>query len=164
MRYAPEVAAFRAADAEHGEIIQLLTYGPSLAMEGSAMSAMVFYGVHAVEVLYAMMGSGCREVASYSTRTTDVATGVWSDGRAGCVVGTRESKKQWGFTAFCKKTVEHRSLDISRVDTALLRRVVEFFRTGTPPVPVEETVETLLFLSAAGQSAQQAGRSVPVRL
>ena len=67
-----------------------------------------------------------------------------------------------GFTAFCKNSVVTRNLDMSRVYTELLVNVVEFFKTGRSPVPVEESVETIAFLSASVRSAAQGGAEVSI--
>jgi len=162
MRYAPEIKAFHAAAEAHGELFTLISHGRSEGMKGARMTPLIYYGVHAAEVLYAIMGVGCREVSCYSTDVADVATGIWSDGRTGCVLGARRSKGQWGFIAHCRKSVEYHPLNINYVEKELLTRVVEFFRTGHSPVPLRETVECIAFLDAAGQSAAQGGRALPL--
>jgi hypothetical protein len=160
MRYAPEIAAFKAAAETHGELFTLISHGQCEGMKGSPMTPLIYYGVHAAEVLYEIMGAGCREVSCCSTAYADIATGVWSDGRTGCVLGTRRSKGMWGFTAYCRKVIEHHLLDINHVEKELLTRVVEFFKTRQSPVPLRETVECIAFLDAAGQSAAQGGKAV----
>ncbi len=44
----------------------------------------------------------------------------------------------------------------------LLNQIAEFFRTGVPPVPNEETLEIFAFLDAAQRSKASGGR--PARL
>jgi hypothetical protein len=39
---------------------------------------------------------------------------------------------------------------------------MEFFKTGKPPVPPEETLEIMAFMDAAERSRQQGG--IPVKL
>lgn len=162
VRFAPEISEFAANENEHGGIISAACFGPSKAMENSSMPPLIFYGIHAAETLFALMGRGCDKVSCASTQTADAATGAWSDGRTGVVLGTRESKSFMGFTAFCKNSVVTRNLDMSRIYTELLKNVVEFFKTGRSPVPVEESVETIAFLSAAVQSAAQGGAEVSI--
>ena len=45
----------------------------------------------------------------------------------------------------------------------LLRNVVEFFKTGKPPVPNDVTLEIFSFMDAAQRSKQQGGAKVELR-
>ena len=42
-----------------------------------------WYGIHGVEMLYTLMGTGCEQVSRISTPDADVITGRWKDGRLG---------------------------------------------------------------------------------
>ena len=44
----------------------------------------------------------------------------------------------------------------------LLRHVMDFFRTGVPPVAAEETIEMFAFMEAADESKRRGGQ--PVKL
>jgi hypothetical protein len=44
----------------------------------------------------------------------------------------------------------------------LLKQIVKFFQTGTPPVAPEETLEIFAFMDAAQRSQEAGGR--PTRL
>ena len=53
-----------------------------------------YYGVHGVEALYAVMGTGCISVSRAVTPDADVTTGKWRDGRTGVYHGVLgESEK-----------------------------------------------------------------------
>ena len=39
----------------------------------------------------------------------------------------------------------------------LLKKIIEMFETGKPPLPIEETVEIIAFLEAALKSANSGG-------
>ena len=52
-----------------------------------------WYGVHGVEPLFTIMGTGCRSVTRVHTEGTDVAVGVWSDGRIGTFRGIRAGRR-----------------------------------------------------------------------
>ncbi len=41
-----------------------------------------WYGIHGVEPLFTIMGSGCKSVTRVQTEGTDMAVGVWQDGRS----------------------------------------------------------------------------------
>ena len=63
-------------------------------------------------------------------------------------------------TAFgTKKVVEQ----TKRGDyTPMLVECVNFFRTGKPPVSMEETIEIYAFMEAADESKRQGGRPVKI--
>jgi len=47
--------------------------------------------------------------------------------------------------------------------TPMLKRIVEFFQTGKPPVPNEETLEIFAFMDAAQRSKEAGGRPMKLR-
>ena len=105
LRYAPEVVEY-VADAKHGKIAGCVTYGPaSLSPIPDRNAGLFHYGIHAVEVLYTLMGPGCKRVTCTVEKGVDVATGTWGDGRVASVRGTRAPASGFGFTAFAEKGV-----------------------------------------------------------
>ena len=59
--------------------------------------------VHGVESLYTIMGPGCKSVARTHTKDTDIASGVWADGRIGTYRGLRAGSKGYGNVIFGAK-------------------------------------------------------------
>src|SRR5256885_4868803 len=57
------------------------TWGPCSYQEGTP--DMFFYGIHGIEPLFALMGTGCETVTRTQTKDTDLVAGVWKDGRVG---------------------------------------------------------------------------------
>jgi hypothetical protein len=117
-----------------------------------------FYGIHGVEALFTVMGTGCESVERGKTAEDKIeVTGTWAGGRKGTF---RESKdyvgKAWG---------EKGEADIGGNDGyhVLLAAVVQFFQTGVAPVPSEETLEMLAFMEAADESKRQGGAAVSVQ-
>ena len=47
--------------------------------------------------------------------------------------------------------------------TPMLKQIVKFFQTGTPPVSNEETLEIFAFMDAAQKSKEQEGKAVKLR-
>jgi len=117
-----------------------------------------WYGIHGVETLVTVMGSGCREVSRIYTEGTDVVTGVWADGRVGTFRGTRTGQHEYGGTVFGEKGVV-RVGPYSGYE-ALLRQIVRFFGTGVSPVSEEETLEVYAFMEAADESRRKGGVTV----
>jgi predicted dehydrogenase len=120
-----------------------------------------WYAIHPIEMLYALMGPGCVEVTRTPGESGDVVVGRWADGRLGTV---RVLPDTWsyGAVAFRSEEVAPGPADAKHSYLPLLREMVEFFRTGRPPVPNEETLEIFAFMDAAQKSKEQGG--TPVRL
>lgn len=112
-----------------------------------------WYGVHGVEILYTIMGTGCKTV---SRAAPDKVVGVWADGREGIFVG----KKGYGATIEGEK----RSGNLGKYVgyAPLLVEIVKFFKTGKPPVDAEETLEIMAFMEAADVSKKQGGTPVSI--
>lgn len=117
-----------------------------------------WYGIHGVEILYTVMGTGCRELQRVHTEGTDVATGIWEDGRIGVFRGTRTGKHFYGGTAYGENG--NSVLGPYGGYESLLVEIVKFFETGAVPVKPEETLEMLAFMEAADESKRRNGASV----
>ena len=117
-----------------------------------------WYGIHGVEILYTVMGTGCQELTRVHTAGTDVAVGVWEDGRIGTFRGTRTSKHTYGGTVYCEKG--DAVLGPFEGYTPLLKEIIRFFETGQPPVQAEDTLEMLAFMEAADESRLTGGGKV----
>lgn len=120
-----------------------------------------WYGIHAVESLYTLMGPGCEKVTMISTENYDLAVGVWKDSRIGSVRGLRAGAEIYSLLVFGEKGAEFIPAgNVSYIP--LLGQIMEFFRTGKIPVSNEETLEIMAFIDAAERSRKQGG--VPVKL
>jgi predicted dehydrogenase len=120
-----------------------------------------WYGIHGVETLIAVMGSGCSWVSRVSTEGTDVVTGVWGDGRIGTFRGTRTGEHEYGGTVFGEKGVV-RVGPYSGYE-ALLREIAKFFKTGVSPVSEEETLSVYAFMEAADESKRKGGARIELQ-
>ncbi len=116
-----------------------------------------WYGVHGVELLYTVMGPGCKSVTRTSTADTDVVVGVWEDGRVGTFRGTRKGPHSYGATIFGSKgnpTISGHS------DRGMAEEMVKFFQTRKSPITDAEMVEVYAFMTAAEESKRQGGKPV----
>jgi hypothetical protein len=122
-----------------------------------------WYGVHAVEGLFSVMGPGCESVTRVDAGEYMVVVGKWKDGRIGTFRGMKKGGKEYGVTVFGEKA-ERSSLGVQGKNGYgnLLVEIVKFFKTGTPPVSVEEMLDVLAFMEAADVSKAKGG--APVRL
>ncbi len=117
-----------------------------------------WYGVHAVEPLFTVMGTGCREVVRVNTPGTDIVVGTWNDGRVGTVRGTRTGKHDYGGTVFTQDG--NIKLGPYGGYEPLLVEIIKYFETGQVPVSPEETIEIFAFMEAADESKRRGGTAV----
>jgi hypothetical protein len=119
---------------------------------------MFWYGIHGIEALFAMMGTGCKSMVRIHTDGTDMLVGTWQDGRVGSYRGIRTGKGDFGGTVFGEKGEE--VLGEFKGYNPLLEKIIEFFRTGVAPVSPEETLEIVSFMEAADESKLKGGLAV----
>jgi len=117
-----------------------------------------WYGVHGVEALYTVMGTGCQTVTRIHTPDTDFATGIWEGDRIGTFRGLRAERTGYGGYVFGEKRIEQLG-DYNGYDP-LLKEIVKFFQTGISPVSPEETLEIFTFMEAADESKRRGGSAV----
>ncbi|HSK09743.1 MAG TPA: Gfo/Idh/MocA family oxidoreductase [Vicinamibacterales bacterium] len=153
LRFAPAYQEFL-ADPGRDTVLGVEAHGPA-ALEPTN-PGLFWYGIHAVEILYTLMGPGCVSVTMTATPDYDLAVGVWKDGRIGSVKGLRKGKQDYGALVYGEKTVTHLSVkDVSYVP--LVREIINFFGSGRSPVPPEETLEIMAFMDAAERSRVNGG-------
>lgn len=117
-----------------------------------------WYGIHGVESLFTVMGTGCESVKRGTTADGKIeVVGTWAGGRT----GTFTESKSYGGTAKGEKG----EASIGSYDgyAVLVEQVVKFFQTRVVPVPERETIEILAFMEAADESKRQGGAVVSVK-
>jgi len=120
-----------------------------------------WYGVHGVEALFTVMGPGCESVRCTFDKDTHLVVGRWKDGRTATYRGIRKGKADYGVTIFGEKAVRSSLAVQAKNDYHnLVVEIVKFFKTGTPPVSVEEMLEVLAFMQAADVSKAKGGAEV----
>jgi predicted dehydrogenase len=155
LRFAERTLNIR-SDPKLGEVLGCDQYSPC-SLEPHHPD-FFWYGVHGVEPLFTIMGTGCHTVTRVHTEGSDVAVGVWKDGRIGTFRGIRQSRRGYGSTVFGSKgIVPGGGFDGYE---PLIVEIIRFFKTGKPPVSAEETLEIFAFMEAADESKRQGGRPV----
>lgn len=119
-----------------------------------------WYGVHGVEILFTLMGTGCKSVRRVYTEDTDMVVGVWDDERIGTYRGIRKGKGGYGAMVFGEK--ENVFLDQYGGYDPLLVKVTEFFTTGIEPISLNDTLEIFAFMQAAEESKKAGGNAVSI--
>jgi predicted dehydrogenase len=157
IRFYPSFRKVR-EEAKFGDILGCETYGPcSLERHHPDL---FWYGIHGVEGLFTIMGTGCASVSRVQTKDAELVTGTWKDGRIGTFRGTRKGPYDYGALVFGSK-----SIGLSRGPGGydpMLVVICKFFESGEPPVSAEETLEIYAFMEAADESKRQGGKPVTI--
>lgn len=163
LRFAPELVAFT-NDPQKGKVLGVVSHGTAPYYENKSAvprnPGLFHYGIHALEVLYTLMGPGCDRVRCHHQEDVDLVVGHWKDGRVATLRGLRAGKTEWGFLAFTTEVIEHVRLSTTYVYRNLLEQMVRFFQTRESPVDLEVTIEMVAFMEAALVSAADAGALV----
>ncbi len=141
-----------------GEIVGCSAFGPC-TLEPHHPD-LFYYGIHAVEILYAIMGEGCEQVSRIHAEGTDFVMGHWAGGRVGTLRGIRDGAKDYGAIVYGSAGIE--TVRGFTGYESLLEQVATFFQTGKSPVSDAETIELFAFMEAADESKRRGG--APVRL
>lgn len=148
------------ADGQVGKVIGAEAYSPAHIEEHHP--DLFWYGVHGVEILFTIMGTGCKSVKRTFTKDTDLVVGVWEGERVGSFRGIRGGKGGYGGTIFGEDGIG--VLGKYQGYSPLLERITKFFRTGIVPVSIDETLEIFAFMQAAEESKIQGGISIDMEL
>ncbi len=119
-----------------------------------------WYGVHGVEILFTLMGTGCKSVRRVYSEDTDMVVGVWDDERIGTYRGIRKGTGGYGALVFGEK--KNMYLDKYEGYNPLLVKITEFFTTGIEPVSPNDTLEIFAFMQAAEESKKAGGNPVSI--
>jgi hypothetical protein len=155
LRFGGIAAAMRFPDTR-GAIV----WGPGPLEEHHYLD-LSWYAIHPIELLYTVMGTGCEEVTRITTANSDEVVGRWNDGRIGSVRANRPYGDM-GAVVFRPRQVIQSDPAIKDTYGPLVKEIVKFFQTGTPPVAPEETLEIISFMEAAQRSKIAGGQ--PMRL
>ena len=139
-----------------GKVLGAYTYSPATIEK--THPDLFWYGVHGVETLFTVMGTGCKSVTGTFTEETDLVTGLWSDNRIGTFRGIRKGKSDYGGIVFGEKGVV--TLGKYSGYNPLLVEIIRFFQTGVAPVSQAETIEIFAFMAAASESKKLNGTPV----
>lgn len=159
LRFAPELTE-SLAGLKPTDIYGAVVHGP--ASQHDRNPGLFHYGIHAVEMLYTIMGTGCMRVVTTTDKNCDLVTGHWKDGRIGTVRGIRAGSSSFGALLFQSKANQYVPVKTTYIYRELLKQIVQTFETGKPPIPIEETLEIVAFIEAANKSGNNHGMQTEV--
>lgn len=144
-------------DGKIGAVTHAETYSPCEL--GYQHPELFWYGIHGVESLYTVMGTGCESVRRLvATNGAIEVVGTWRGGRTG-IYHQDLDKKYHGIAKGQKGESPVGSYDGY---APLAEQIMKCFQTGLPPVKPEETIELFAFMTAAQESKDKGG--APVKL
>jgi len=172
-RFSPGFIGMRKHD-EVGDVLGADVYGG--APREAHHPDLFWHAVHGIETLYTIMGPGCVSVTRTGTAVADLVTGEGKDGRVGTFRGILKGAPKYSATVFGSKGVSIAGVYGHGVPVkgvaptndkymgyeATAVEIAKFFKTRTPPVSAEETIELFAFMEAADESKRQKG--APVKL
>src|SRR5207302_1844254 len=154
LRYGKNTQAVR--NGSVGKVLRAETWSPC-PLEKTHHD-LFWYGVHGVESLFAVMGTGCESVKRGATADGRIeVTGTWKGGRVGIY---REDPKGYGGIARGEKGES--PVGAYEGYHPLVAEVVKFFQSGVAPVPPEETIELFAFMEAADESKDRGAAEVKI--
>lgn len=151
LRYGPNSQTVRAGSI--GTVTEAKTGSPA-SLEKTHPD-LFWYGIHGVESLFTVMGTGCESVVrGKSDEGMIQVSGTWDGGRTGIF----EERKGYGGTA--KGDKGESEVGAYPGYAPLVVEIAKYFQTGTIPVDPSETLEIYAFMEAADESKRQSGASV----
>ena len=150
LRYGKNSQAARAGSI--GKVTHCETHSPC-SLEKTHPD-LFWYGIHGVESLFTVMGTGCQSVQRSTEDGKIKVVGKWVGGRVGIF---REGQ---GYGGIAKGTKGESPVGSSGGYRPLVVEIVKFFRSGKAPVSAAETLEIYAFMEAADESKRQGGKSV----
>ena len=90
LRYDPALAAVINKKEKLGRVLSADVWTSAALHPGNP--GLLHYGIHGVEILYALMGVGCKSVQFAGTEKGEVTAGLWPTGHIGTVRGLREGQ------------------------------------------------------------------------
>jgi len=151
LRFGKNTLAVRAGSL--GRVTRCVTTSP--AKLEATHPDLFWYGIHGVESLFTVMGTGCESVMRGKTADGNIeVVGQWSGDR----IGVFQEGKGYSGSA----TGEKGESTVGSYDgyDPLVFEIVKFFRTGRTPVSELETLEIYAFMEAADESKRQGGAKV----
>jgi predicted dehydrogenase len=158
LRFDREVLALKDRIAQTGPVRVAVSVG---------YRELMYYGVHAVEMLVTALGSGVEWVESRTEAgNRDIIHAQYSNGTTAIVLVLRDAVHVFELTTFGERAVDRAVVyDSSRnpMFADETRAFLRMVRTGEVPVKMDDTLEVMRILCAARESGRAGGKRVRLR-
>ncbi|THF84486.1 Gfo/Idh/MocA family protein [Cohnella fermenti] len=137
-------------------------YGP-MAIQPT-QPGLFWYGIHMVEMLYRVLGTGCIRVLAETNNDYDLIVGTWADGRIGTIRGNRKGNSSFGALIHGESATYYANAASHPKPyyASMLEKVIHLLHTGEADIDIRETLEIVRFMECANES-RKTGRSVELR-
>ncbi len=137
-----------------GKVTYAETYGPCELERHHP--ELFWYGIHGVEALYTVMGTGCKTVQRTNTTAGKIEViGDWGGGRKGIFA-------EGNFHGFARGKKREAAAGSFDGYVPLVEEIMRFFQTKVAPVKPKETIEIFAFMEAADLSKERSGQRVKI--
>jgi len=150
------------------DIVQLRQELPQLGQVHLATAAcgneLVYYGIHALSMVYAVLGGGATSAINVGRAGRNVARLRFGEQRDVVLMVADKETMRAGYQINLYGTKGWRSVtpNLTNLYSYLLEAFLDLVTTGKESVPIEEEVEVIAALEAAKRSLEL-GREVPLR-
>ena len=115
-----------------------------------------WYGIHGVEILYAVLGKGCKELKVQSGEASDIILSSWDNGVIGEVICTHDTAMPFSVVIHTAEGETEINLSDEAHEipfyASLVENIMTFFQNKQSPISNEEMLEVIWFLDQAEQS------------
>jgi len=127
----------------------------------SQLPGFYWYGVHVVEIMQRIMGTGCESVTVTKTDDFDLLSARWSDNRVATMRGIRHSHHKFGVTLHRKDDFDFVNLQQNKRAwyANMLDAILKTLPQGKTAVSKEDTLEVIKIIEAANES-RETGKTV----
>jgi virulence factor len=147
LRFAVELEPARRELAKIGNLSSIISVGPG---------DWFYYGVHAVELLGAIAGTGATSIHRHIFPERDIAVIGYENGPTAVVETLRDASYVFELTAYGEDGhVAFEVVDSTGFYTNTMREVVRMSETGISPLTPDQTLEVLAILHAGTRSGEQ---------
>ncbi len=145
LRFVPDILALKA---------QLPELGPVYLAQAICANELVYYGIHALSMIYAVLGGGAVSAVNVGQPGLNVVRIRFADHRdVVLMVAEREwIRAGYQISLFGKKGWKTVKPNLQDLYWYLLKEVLDYVRTGKESVPIEEEVEVIAALEAGKRS------------
>ena len=136
-----------------------------LIPEEPTQPGLFWYGIHSMELLVTVMGTGCRQVRALRSDDSDLISFVYDEGRFASIHGLRRGKGGFGLILHLEKAgaifVDINAMTRPRY-APLLEAVLASLPEGKSAIPTDETLEVIRLIEVANESRAAFGSEVSV--